>query len=253
MACYLAYLETADDGRCLAHVLDLPGCIVRAPSRREALEGLPQAIRDHYDWLRRHGEMAPRVDEPIQIEVAEERTGLGPFDPGDAAALFAPDLEPVSPDEMERFVRLMSYARADLLALVQGLSDVVLDGPWGPQGWTIRRLLRHLGNAEEWYVSRLVPPETLPPEWDEDENMPTFDFLEMERRTAVARLRRLTEAERGGILYPSRWTKHPEEAWTARKALRRALEHERQHTAQVRRILSARSPASGNAPSLGKD
>ena len=56
MTRYLAYLETADDGRCLAHVLDLPGCIVCASSRREALEGLPQAIRDHCDWLRCHGE-----------------------------------------------------------------------------------------------------------------------------------------------------------------------------------------------------
>jgi uncharacterized damage-inducible protein DinB/predicted RNase H-like HicB family nuclease len=239
MARYSAYLETAKDGRCLAHVLDLPGCVVRAPSRREALDGLPQAIRDHCDWLRRHGETAPRAGESIQIEVTEEVAGAGPFDPGDAAALFAPDLDPLTPDEMERHFRLMGHARADLLALVKGLSGEVLD--WQPDSgvFTIRHLLRHLGNAEEWYVSRLVPPETLPREWDDDENLPTFEFLEMERRTAVARLRRLTEAERGEVFYPTCWTEHPEEAWTARKALRRALEHERQHTAQTRRILLA--------------
>lgn len=239
MAHYSVYLETAEDSRCLAHVLDLPGCIVRAPSSREALDGLPQAIRDHWHWLRRHGKTAPCAGESIQIEVAEEITGSGPFDPGDAAALFAPDLEAVTPDEMERYFRLMDDARADLLALVEGLSGEILDWQWHDRIFTVRRLLRHLGNAEEWYVSRLVPPETLPPEWDDDEDLPLLEFLEMERRTAVGRLRQLTEAERSEVFHPTRWTEHPEEAWTARKALRRALEHERQHTARVRRILSA--------------
>ena len=225
MARYSVYLETADDRRCLAHVLALPGCIVRASSRRGALDALPQAIRDHCDWLRRHGESAPCAGESIQIEIAKEITGSGPFDPGDVAALFSPDLDPVPPEEMERHFRLMDYARADLLALVKGLSGEVLDWQRDSRVFTIRHLLRHLGNAEEWYVSRLVPPETLPPEWDDDERLPLFEFLEMERRTVVARLRKLTEAERSGVLYPTRWTEHPEEAWTARKVLRRALEH----------------------------
>jgi len=67
-----------------------------------------------------------------------------------------------------------------------------------------------------------------------------FEFLEMERRTAVARLRQLTEEERSGVFYLTHWTEHPEEPWTARKALRRFLEHERGHTAQARKILAAR-------------
>jgi len=245
MAHYAVYLEMGADGRCLAHVLDLPGCVVRAPARAEALEGLPEAIRAHWAWLRRHGEDAPPAGEPAEIEVAEEQAG-GPFDPGDAAALFAPDRGPVSGEEMERYFRLMGHARADLLALVRDLPDAVLDWPSTHTGagleqpsFTLRRLLRHVGNAEEWYVSRLVSPETLPPEWEGDEQLPLFDFLEMERRTALARLRQLDEAQRCEVSYPTAWTEHPEEAWTARKALRRAVEHERQHTAQARRILAA--------------
>jgi predicted RNase H-like HicB family nuclease/uncharacterized damage-inducible protein DinB len=239
MTRYSAYLETASEGQWLAHVLALPGCVFRATSRKAALDGLPQAIREHCDWLNRHGEAVRCAGAPIQIEVAEVNTGSGPFDPGDPAALFAPDLVPVTAGEMERYFRLMDYARTDLLAVVEGLSDEVLDWQQEPDAFTIRRLLRHLGNAEEWYVSRLVPPETLPPEWEDDENLPLFEFLEMERRTTVARLRQLTEGERSEVSYPSRWTEHPEEGWTARKALRRALEHERQHTAQAERILSA--------------
>lgn len=240
MTRYPVYVEIADDGRCMAHVLDLPGCIVRAPSREEALSQVPAAIRATHAWLRRHGEPAPPADEPIEIEVAGESIGFGPFDPRSAAALFPPDREPATLAEMEQVFRLMTHARADLLALVRDLPDDVLDWQPDPQSFNISRLLRHVGNAEEWYVSCLVPPETLPPEWEHDEDMPIFEFLEMERRTAIARLRQLTERERADVFYPAGWTDHPEEPWTARKALRRFLEHEREHTAQVREILAAR-------------
>ncbi len=240
MTRYPVYLEMADDGRCMAHVLDLPGCIARAPSREEALSRVGAAIRETHAWLRRHGEPALPADEPIEIEVAGESTGFGPFDPRSAAALFPPDREPITLEEMEQTFSLMTHARADLLALVRDLPDDVLDWQPDSQSFNISRLLRHVGNAEEWYVSRLVPPETLPPEWEHDENLPIFEFLEMERYTAIARLRQLTERERSDVFYPVGWTDHPEEPWTARKALRRFLEHEREHTAQVREILAAR-------------
>jgi predicted RNase H-like HicB family nuclease/uncharacterized damage-inducible protein DinB len=236
---YSAYLEIAVDGRCLAHVPDLPGCVVRAPARGEALHRLPDAIRDYHTWLRRHDESAPEAEEAIEVEVAGESSGFGPFDPGDAAALFPPDKELVTAEEMEHHFHLMAHSRADLLVLVQGLSDNLLD--WQPESgsFSIRRLLRHVGNAEEWYVSRLVPPATLPLEWEGDEGLVIFEFLEMERRTAVARLQQLTEEERARVFYPTRWTNHPDEAWTARKVLRRFLEHEREHTTQIQEILAA--------------
>ena len=221
----------------MAHILSLPGCIARAPTQTEALHQLPQAIRDYHGWFRRHGEAAPPLEEPVEIALADMSTGLGPFHPGDAAALFAPDCRPITPDEVDDHLRLMSYSRADLLALVRALPDHVLD--WQPDApsFPIRRLLRHIGNAEEWYVSRIAAPETLPPEWEHDEDMPIMDFLEMERRTAEARLRQLTEAERSQVFYPRQSTRHPEEPWTARKVMRRFLEHEREHSAQIRRTL----------------
>ena len=59
----------------------------------------------------------------------------------------------------------------------------------------------------------------------------------MERRTALELLSKLNEAERSGVFYPTHWTQHPGEAWTARKIMRRFLEHEREHTAQLRETL----------------
>jgi uncharacterized damage-inducible protein DinB/predicted RNase H-like HicB family nuclease len=246
MPCYPVYLETVpsplegkgrDEGLCLAHIPDLPGCTLRAPSRAEALARLPAAIRDHLAWLRSHGEPAPSVDDPVEVEVAGESHGFGPFNPGDAAALFSPDRVPVNPEEMEVYFRLMAHARADLLALVERLPDERLDRQPDTESFSIRRILRHIGNAEEWYVSRLVAPETLPPEWEHDDELPVLEFLTTERRTAVDRLRRLTAEERAAVVYPTQWTEHPDEPWTARKALRRAVEHEREHTGQIREIL----------------
>jgi predicted RNase H-like HicB family nuclease/uncharacterized damage-inducible protein DinB len=240
MARYMTYLEIANDGMCMAHVSELPGCIVRAPTREAALHQLPAAIGEYCAWLRRHDEPAPKAGEPIEIEAADETAGWGPFDPGDAAALFPSDRKPITAEEMEQYFRLMRHGRSDLLALVQEPTDELLDWQPDPESYSLRRVLRHVGNAEEWYVSRIVSPETLPPEWESDEDMELFEFLEMERRTAVARLRQLTREERSGVFAPTVWTEHPDEPWTARKVLRRFLEHEREHAAQARQILAAR-------------
>lgn len=74
----LVYVEIAGDGRCMAHVPDLPGCFVRASDRDEALRRLPDAIGDYHAWLRRHGEPAPPEEESIEIEVAGQSAGFGP-------------------------------------------------------------------------------------------------------------------------------------------------------------------------------
>lgn len=232
------YLEIDDGGRCMAHVPELPGCFVRASSRDRALALMSAAIRIYYAWLHRHGEPSLPEEATAEIKIAGEVGGVGPFDPGSAAALFPPGQGEITPGEIEYCFRLMTHSRADLLALVCGLPDEVLD--WQQEGvFSVRRLLRHVGDAEEWYVSRIVPPETLPPEWEHDENLPIFEFLEMERRTAVERLQQLTRTERTKVFYPTCWTDHPEEPWTARKVLRRFLEHEREHTVQAQDILLA--------------
>jgi len=246
MVHYPVYLEVTADKACMAHVLDLPGCFCRAPEPAAALSGLSQAVREYHAWLRTHGEPAPPAEDNVQLEVVEEIASCGPFDPGDAAALFSPERAAITPGEMETYFRLMHHSRADLLAMLsayapapgQPLADEPLDWQPGTDSFTIRRILRHIGNAEEWYVSRLVPPKSLPPEWEGDEKLPLFEFLEMERRTAVERLRRLTEGQRSRVHHPRRWTRYPQEPWTARKALRRFLEHEREHTAQIREILA---------------
>jgi len=125
-----------------------------------------------------------------------------------------------------------------LLGLVDDLPQQVLGWRKNEGEMTIGEILRHIGNAEQWYVSRLVPAETLPQEWDRDEGMSIFEFLEMERATALERLRQLSSSELSAITRPTHWTRNPEEPWTARKALRRLVEHELEHIAHIQHLLN---------------
>lgn len=240
------YLELGPGGECMAHVLTLPGCIAKGNNQDEALTALPGAIHSYHAWLRQHGEKVADPAEPIEFRIAEISTGFGPFRPGDKAALFSPDRMPVSREEMEQIYLCRSaYARADLMAIISDLPEKVLRCKPDRETSNIRQILRHIGNAEEWYISRIVDPETLPPEWAHDKKMPIFDFLEMERRTALDRLHRLTDRELSEVFYPTLWTKYRGEPWTARKVLRRFLEHEREHTVQIKEILARWQARSG--------
>jgi len=242
MTTFDIYLAITDKG-CMAHVLDLPGCFSRGPTREAALEALPEVILTTLGDLQRHNDpqvtRIPKIDE-VELRVAEvNRDATGPFDPGDTATLFSPEIAPINLDEMETvYFRRAGYNRHDLMALVSEIPEEVFDWKPDEETFSILRILRHIGNSDEWYVSRLVAPETLPPEWEHDEEMPIFEFLEMERRTAIERLRQLTEEERSRVAVPEHFTSNPGEPWTARKALRRLLEHEREHTAHIREVLA---------------
>ena len=61
----------------------------------------------------------------------------------------------------------------------------------------------------------------------------------MQRRTVIRRLRQLTDGELSGVYYQRLGTEHLDEPWTARKALRRLLEHEREHLDHTRQVLLA--------------
>jgi predicted RNase H-like HicB family nuclease len=174
---YSIALEIAPEGRCYAHVLDLPGCMLRAPSQEETLRKLPETIREYYAWLRRHGETTPQEEASIEIEVVEVRTDGGPFDPGDTAALFEQDKQPLTPEVMEQHFRLAAYNRADLLELVRHLPEDLLDWQPTPNTFSIRRVLRHIGNGEEWYVSpALFPRRACPPNGSMTKSCPSLSF-----------------------------------------------------------------------------
>ncbi|MEX1255731.1 MAG: DinB family protein [Dehalococcoidia bacterium] len=219
---------------------DLPGCAVSAPDEATLREMLPVAIAEHVAWLADHGEPldphgALDVDIVETITRAETTAADGEF-------CFDDDLRPVADDEIDRAVRHMAYARADLLALVEPLPDAVLDwrpprsamakiDPWNPDVLTIREIVAEIGNSDGYYRTGLQDGE--PSSAD-----PEPEGLEARRQCVIERLRSLPAGERGRLFHPVRpWRDSPED-WTARKAVRRIIGHERFHTKEIEQRLA---------------
>jgi predicted RNase H-like HicB family nuclease/uncharacterized damage-inducible protein DinB len=234
---YEVYLEIHADGRTMAHVPALPGCVARGPNRQEALRYLPEAVQAHHAWLRRHDENAPADHILAELVIVEERGGIGAFDRREVAALLPTDLARLGDDDLTRHLRLLGYSRADLLALVKDLPDEVLDWNAGGDPGSIRSVLQHVAAADLWYLSRIFGPAEL--DRFQTAAMPVFDLLDQTRSYALDRWRNLSKEQRAKQFTPLLRSGAPDEPWTCRKALRRALEHELEHTNHINELQAA--------------
>jgi predicted RNase H-like HicB family nuclease/uncharacterized damage-inducible protein DinB len=226
VALYRVCLEVASDGTCMAHVPELAGCFAVGSTREEALERLRRSITEYLTWLAGHGETgAPSAETAeVEIELAEEVSTAGsyPREPGEPLAFFAADEEPLSHHDLQTALRLMERARSDLLEFLRGAPDELLHWRPRPDEWSVAETLLHMAQAEASYIARL-----------EEQSEPTpFPQLAAIRSWAYHRLGRLTEPEL------SRVTSHCGEKWSARKVLRRFLEHDREHTAYIHGLLA---------------
>ena len=226
MALYKVCLEVASDGTCMAHVPELAGCFAVGSTREEALERLRRAITEYLTWLAALGETgAPSAETAeVEIEVAEEVATAGsyPRQPSEPLAFFAADEEPLSYHDLQTAVRLLERGRRDLLEFLQGVPDDLLHWQPRPDEWSIAETLLHMAYAEASYIARL-----------EEHSEPTpFPQLTAIRSWAYHRLGRLTEPEL------SRVTSHRGQKWSARKVLRRFLEHDREHTTYIHSLLA---------------
>jgi uncharacterized damage-inducible protein DinB/predicted RNase H-like HicB family nuclease len=239
MSVYDVYLELHPDGRAMVHVPALPGCAIGAESRDAVLLKTPGAIRAYICWLQRHGERLTGCEQEPSWRLAGEAQGAAPFDSRGESALLPPDTEPLSAVELERHLVLADYALRDLVELTGALPEGALN--WQPPGggMTIGGILEHIARAETWYLSRLLPAGRLPPEWGTDGDLPPLEKLRRVRQAVVGAMRGLDDARLSAVHRPELWVKPPYEPWTARKSLRRLLEHELEHTGQLRELLGA--------------
>lgn len=232
---YSIFIDGAPEGPWMGHLLSEPGCIWLAPTRGDAVAQAPAAITAFYAWLRRHGEPVAAAPSDVPVEVAEVQE-IPRFDQsGAAVGFFDPDRAPVTDADMATVVRRLGYARRDLLEAVTAVPPEALD--WAPPGGkrTIRKNLIHIYNCQGFYLSRVLSmpgaEAVLPDPWPEE----TFACLNWVMDRATAALYDLPPALREGTYA----AEQPAELWTARKMLRRFVEHEREHVLVVRRTLEA--------------
>lgn len=227
-----------------AHVTELPGCFTRGETREEVLTALRDAIADHIAFLEARGH--PVDATTLDFGVVEEIHGIPELgEAGGAVALFSSDEEPVGEVVFSHFLDLMRWNRGELFGIVEPLSEDERNARPLPDKWTIEETLRHVANAEEWYVSRFGAE--IQEEYEgfirgmnpEERWSSILERLEATRRGGVHSLEYAFGRGVEGVFTRAAYTQHPEERWTFRKVLRRFVEHEREHIGTIKRVADA--------------
>jgi hypothetical protein len=227
-------IENNNDDRTIAWALDHPGCFAYGQNSEEAQKNFPVAARDYAAWIARHGEswLGDRVEMIVEetfdvyfINGAFERVERG-RDTYMVESFFVRDWKPLLPHEIERALKLLAWSRADLLNVVKGLSAEKLEQTYPDERWNINGILKHIGGAEWWYQERIGHPF---PEDEEDLPADPFERLAVVRDHFNSLLPKLNGVDKVIGL--------DGEIWSPRKALRRALWHERDHTEHIRKLL----------------
>jgi|Deesub1362A_J573_1020465.scaffolds.fasta_scaffold00787_14 uncharacterized damage-inducible protein DinB/predicted RNase H-like HicB family nuclease len=225
----IAILLEEMDGRWIAHVLGLPGCFAHGATADQAVENIPAALERHRAWRL-------SIAQPFSIPrggvVVEEKIRAWESEPGyEVNAFFAADRPPLTAEDIRRYERLLAAARRDLLEAVEGLSPEELTRPVEGERWSMEGVLGHVARSELWYLDRLG----LAPPWDE---LPceALRSLQWAREILLHRLPALQACDEVRCVSG--------EVWSARKVLRRALWHARDHTGHLlkmrQRVQSAR-------------
>ncbi len=205
-------------------MLELVGCVANGKTSDAAVAASPEAIRAYLGYLRRHDE---KVDPTAKFEtrIAEHNTE-GLFS---GQAIVPPDLRPLAPGDLARYLRWLEWSRDDLLALVKGIDDRRLRTK-PAKGRSLHEILLHVLGADKGYVYALVGPLKTMGDPTNAADRGELDLrvaLAEARSAAIARLATLTVAER------KRVRRSGQSTYSAFRVIRRMLEHEWEHRREI--------------------
>jgi predicted RNase H-like HicB family nuclease/uncharacterized damage-inducible protein DinB len=203
----------AQGGSFLATVEGVPGCVARGATKDEAAANARRAFGEYVALLEKYGVST------------EHWRGLDPssFAVRDFTAddWFDADFRPLEEHEIRDFLHQMEGSRSALLALVRELSPDDMERKPNADTWSVREALEHVMTTEATLLSRLE-------KWPD-----SLGALQAVHRMAFQRFSILepedTKSERR--IFGQRWS--------ARRVMRRILEHEYEHLAHIREILAA--------------
>jgi predicted RNase H-like HicB family nuclease len=215
-----------------AFVPECPGCWVFGRTKERALKKVRIVILEWFKWLSAHGESVPEVKNKVEIEIAEMLyVDYNPVEAGKPEPLFWSEVTPVKEDDIKRTILLIGHSRKDLMSLVSTITEECMD--WKPcdEPRTIRNCLKHIAYVEPWYVSRLNIE--VPRDYPED----VFELLNYTRDIVINCLQNFPERKMRGIFRPNKDESPICDLWTARKVLRRLVDHERLHSKYIEKVL----------------
>lgn len=229
---YKIGLENGDENRSIAWTLGHPGSFAYGVNAEEALAATPEAIRAYIAWIKAHNhdycwlpdtEIQVNVDDTWQVYFIDENYDR--VKKGYAVnAWFFHDWKPLTEQDLERASKLLSWSRSDLLDIIQYLNQDTLDKTYPNERWSIAGITNHIGGAEWWYLDRLdlaFPREELPGD-------PFIRIQEVRAHLNQVLPTLLGSTKVVGI---------DGEFWSPRKLIRRAVWHERDHTAHIKKLL----------------
>lgn len=214
---------------------DRPGCWVFGRTSDSVLRKVRVAAEEWSDWLGSHGEEVRPVTRLLVEPTEVLRVNYNPALAGKPEPLFWSEVPPVSSRDIKRVVQLMEYSRNDLLELTSSLDARTLSWKPADKPRSIRNCLKHIALCEWWYLTRLNIP--LPEDFPGD----VFDLLHDTRELAVETLLSLPQEKRAGIFQPDKDRSPVCDLWTARKMLRRFVDHERLHTRYISSLMKSKA------------
>lgn len=223
-------LENNNEGRSLAWVLDHPGCFAYGKDGTEAILRVPQAIITYREWI---GEktnaswLSDLQDFDIALtEVFECYKFMVGNRETEITAWFQDDARALSAAEIEQASLLLTWSRDELVQLISPLNLQQREKKFIGERWSINGILRHVANANVWYLDRLHLAAILP---DQLSNNPVERFNQVHELM----LKSLPDLKDHSEI--------PEvegETWSARKVLRRSIWHMRDHYFHVERLMT---------------
>ena len=223
-------LENNIESRSLAWVLDHPGCFAYGKDGTEAILRVPQALITYREWIGEKTNASWLSDledfDIALVEVFECYNNLLGDRQIEINACFQDDARPFSAVEIEQASLLLTWSRDDLEQLISPLTRQQREQKFPGERWSIDGVVRHVANANWWYLDRL---ELAAVSRDQLSNNPVerlnqVHALMMNSLPALKNRSEILEVEG--------------ETWSARKVLRRALWHIRDHHFHIERLMS---------------
>jgi hypothetical protein len=227
-------LELNVEGRVQAWALDLPGCFGYGSDGPEAVVALAREAALYEEWANRHGgpgmlelgDYDLRIVDTWEVYSMTDRYEVSE-DGYSVNAWFRQDWKPLSAAEVERGLALLRWSREDMLAVALPLHAEEIDRKYPQERWSIRGILKHIGAAEWWYLSRLGLSDGKRDSLPQD----AFERLAFVRQRMNEALPTLVGVEEVlGV---------DGEFWSPRKMLRRAVWHEMDHRLHILKLLDS--------------
>lgn len=223
-------LENEIEGRSLAWLLDFPGCFAYGKDGTEAILRTPQALLAFREWVADRTENSWLEDlEDFDIALTEifecykVKKDNGEYE---VNAWFNDDLRSLSNIEIERGKMLLEWSRVDLESLVAPLTKDQLEQKFNGERWSISGVIRHVANANWWYLDRLDLARV-------DLTAASNNSIERLNTVQQELLQVLPT-----LINQSFTIQKEDETWSPRKMLRRAIWHMRDHYFHIERLLS---------------